>query len=275
MEFANAVRSCLRRPRDRMIIYIIMVVVITVLYVNSLIYFVGAQPRSIMEHSRRIGTYTSLPQAGSSARTTADDAVKNNSVSNSGQSEYPFILPFGSVFARSRGPLVALTQEPPRTVSEQLGGRRHFWEWYSERSGISWSNVAHNGVIIFTLVDHTRLRLALNWVASLRRVGIEEFLVVCTDDEAYYSLRQYGLKDKTVLVGSKRPATNMEYRRHKASMILRLLDRDLKVLFSDVNAIFLSSKVVEFILAENAVPIDVLYMTNRVQNNNVVIGKVC
>jgi hypothetical protein len=107
--------------------------------------------------------------------------------------------------------------------------------------------------IVYSVINSAYLRVALNWVAHLRDVGIQHFLVVSTDVESNEVLRDHGVESvlamPSIELARDRKSIESGFPSDFSIFVIslkfhiarELLDLGVGAWFSDVDAIWLSN----------------------------------
>ncbi|RUS24033.1 nucleotide-diphospho-sugar transferase-domain-containing protein, partial [Jimgerdemannia flammicorona] len=115
--------------------------------------------------------------------------------------------------------------------------------------------------LVTAVVNHGMIEYTLNWIASLKRTNVNMFLVFCIDADAYQALVDAGYVANAVKIPWAWyhrivPSSKFEeYREgsynsitHAKSLVVeRLLHMDIIVVFSDVDIVWLSPRILDFL----------------------------
>lgn len=117
-----------------------------------------------------------------------------------------------------------------------------------------------NNCTIITISNYGFKELTLNWIKSLEKNNYHKFVVFSFDEELYDYLKQKGYSDRTTIVPSdwlefeltKLPTNfgNKDYNKITQSKVhvhYNLLLNNITFLMSDVDIVWLSSHIVEYI----------------------------
>lgn len=109
-----------------------------------------------------------------------------------------------------------------------------------------------NDTIVYSVIDAAYLRVALNWVAYLRDLGIRNFLIVSTDVESNNALKEHGVESVLVMprveIARDRKSLDTGFTSDFSIFVIslkfqiarELLDLGAGAWFSDVDAIWLA-----------------------------------
>jgi Nucleotide-diphospho-sugar transferase len=107
--------------------------------------------------------------------------------------------------------------------------------------------------IVYSVIDSAYVQIALNWVAHLRQLGIQNVLIVSTDADAYEALKRNGVESVLVMPDAQlardRKSLDTGFASDFSIFVIslkfhiarELLNLGVSALFSDVDAIWLSN----------------------------------
>lgn len=113
---------------------------------------------------------------------------------------------------------------------------------------------------MISITNNGIVQLTLNFIASLRKHNYSKFLIFCLDQLSYTTLAEYDVLDHIVILPSSwTPLKTVDGYRHygkveynaitnvKLYVVSKLLDMDYTVLLTDVDIVFLSPHVIDYI----------------------------
>lgn len=122
------------------------------------------------------------------------------------------------------------------------------------------ANTHSNGILLTLIANYGNYELTQNFVESLRRIHVRKFLIVCLDTRIFSKLSDTPLRRHIALVPEEwiTFASASEFALYgsdpynklmqtKMEVVLRLMQHNFSVLYSDVDIVWLSPYVIDYL----------------------------